>query len=277
MFPRGPIVLSDSKERATERKRTVLKGPARVLVVADEPIARFAALTLSHGIFEVDTIHDLRGARSRCRDWKPHLLILDIDVRDGDALALVALRVGARRTPTIVLTQRGDLKTKLAAFERGADDFMSTPIAPEELVARALAVVRRAYGDEVPFVPLIKLAGLEIDLMDRLARVGGRRLELTPMEQALLYLLASNVERTLDREEILDAIWGSDFVADSNLVDRHIRNLRVKLGDDWRHPRFIRTVPGRGYRFVAGQGGPEASTGGGGREGSPEGAFSLFA
>ena len=232
------------------RQGRVLKGPARVLVVADEPVARFVALTLSHGIFEVESSADLAGARARCREWKPHLLIIDIDVRDGDALDLVAVRTGGKNTPTIVITERGDLKTKLAAFDRGADDFMSTPITPEELVARSLAVVRRAYGDDVPFVPIIKVTGLEIDLMNRLARVGGRTLELTAMEQALLYLFASNSERTLDREEILDAIWGADFVADSNLVDRHIRNLRVKLQDDWRNPRFIRTVPGRGYRFL---------------------------
>lgn len=252
-----------------------LKGPARVLVVASEPIARFVALTLSHGIYDVDSTADLGAARERCMSWKPHLLIVDIDVRDGNALDLVSLRVGARHTPTIVLTERGDLKTKLAAFDRGADDFMSTPITPEELVARSLAVVRRTYGDDVPFVPIIKVTGLEIDLLNRLARVGDRKLELTPMEQAVLYLLASNTDRTLGREEILDAIWGSDFVADSNLVDRHIRNLRVKLQDDWRNPRFIRTIPGRGYRFVARSPGDESRSGASGGSGG-DGSATLF-
>ena len=244
------------------------------MVVAAEPIAGYVALTLSHGIYDVEAIAGLREARARCREWKPHLLILDIDVRDGDALDLVGLRIGGRNTPTIVITERGDLKTKLSAFDRGADDFMSTPMAPEELVARSLAVVRRAYGDEVPFVPTINISGLEIDLLNRLATVGGRTLELTAMEQALLYLLASNSERTLDREEILDTIWGSDFVADSNLVDRHIRNLRVKLQDDWRHPRFIRTVPGRGYRFTAGSSPARTSSEGSG--GSPGSGMLLF-
>jgi DNA-binding response OmpR family regulator len=248
----------------------VLKGRARVLVVAPESIARFVALALNHGIFDVDMTPDVTAAAARCRALKPHLLVVDIDVRDGDALELVSLRVGGRNTPTIVLTQRGDLNTKLKAFDRGADDFMTTPITPEELVARSLAVVRRSYGDAVPFVPIIKFLGLEIDLMNRLALVGGRKLELTPMEQALLYLLASNTERTLDREEILDAIWGSDFVADSNLVDRHIRNLRAKLNDDWRHPRFIRTIPGRGYQFLA----RPVNSGGEGRGGTPGGAQS---
>lgn len=232
------------------RREGTLKGPARVLVFAAEPVARFVALALAHGIYEVETTAEIADGLERLRSWKPHLVIVDIDVPDGDALDLVSVRIGGRRTPTIVLTERGDLKTKLAAFDRGADDFMSTPITPEELVARSLAVIRRTYGDEVPFVPVIRVTGLEIDLMNRLASVGGQKLRLTPMEQALLYLLVSNAEHTLDREAILDAIWGSDFVADSNLIDRHIRNLRVKLNDDWRHPRFIRTVPGRGYQFV---------------------------
>ena len=232
-------------------KTRTLDGPARVLVVAAEPIAGFVALALSHGIFEVRSVPTIDAAQELRRTLKPHLLIVDVDAHDGDALELIAQHPGARRTPTIVLTERGDLKTKLEAFDAGADDFISTPTTPEELVARALALVRRSYGDEVPFVPIITVAGLEIDLLNRLATVGGRRLELTPMEQALLYLLASNPDRTLDREAILDAIWGSDFTADSNLIDRHIRNLRIKLQDDWRNPRFIRTVPGRGYRFVA--------------------------
>lgn len=225
-------------------------GPVRVLVVAGDPVARFVALALSHGVYEVETTSKLPDGLARIKEWKPHLVIVDIDVRDGHALDLVSVRVSGRRTPTIVLTERGDLKTKLAAFDRGADDLMSTPISPEELVARSIALVRRAYGDDVHFVPIIKASGLEIDLMNRLASVGGQRLHLTPMEQALLYLLVSNSGTALGREDILDAIWGSDFVADSNLVDRHIRNLRIKLNDDWRHPRFIRTVPGRGYQFI---------------------------
>jgi len=82
-------------------------------------------------------------------------------------------------------------------------------------------------------------------------RAGAVKLNLTAIEQALLYLLASNPGKTLDRETILDALWGADYVAESNLVDRHIRNLRVKLKDSWRRPRYIETLPGKGYRFLA--------------------------
>jgi DNA-binding response OmpR family regulator len=110
--------------------------------------------------------------------------------------------------------------------------------------------MRRSYGDGIAFIPVINVAGLEVDLLNQQVKVGRLRPELTAMEQALLYLLASNPGQTLGREEILDALWGADYVAGSNVVDRHVRNLRLKLKDDWRNPRFIGTVPGKGYRFL---------------------------
>jgi DNA-binding winged helix-turn-helix (wHTH) protein len=90
----------------------------------------------------------------------------------------------------------------------------------------------------------------EIDILHRLVRAGTSELHLTGLEQSLLYLLASRGGRVVSREDILDAIWGTDYVAESNIVDRHVRSLRTKLQDDYRHPRFIATVSGQGYRFV---------------------------
>jgi DNA-binding response OmpR family regulator len=100
------------------------------------------------------------------------------------------------------------------------------------------------------FAPVIRFGELEIDLLHRQGRVGNRDLHLTPLELSLLYLLVANAGRVLTRDEILDHVWGGDYAAGSNVVDRQIRNLRAKLRDDWRHPRYIATVPGEGYRFV---------------------------
>jgi DNA-binding response OmpR family regulator len=100
------------------------------------------------------------------------------------------------------------------------------------------------------FTPVIRVGELEIDILHRRVRVDGRDLRLTPLELSLLYLLAANAGRVLTRDEILDHVWGGDYAADSNVVDRHIRDLRAKLRDDWRRPRYIATVPGQGYRFV---------------------------
>jgi DNA-binding response OmpR family regulator len=103
----------------------------------------------------------------------------------------------------------------------------------------------------VVFTPVLQLGDLEIDILNRLVRVQGKELHLTSLEQSLLYLLAANAGRLLSRDEILDQLWGIDYVAESNVVDRHVRNLRIKLQNGWRHPRYIATIPGRGYRFVA--------------------------
>jgi DNA-binding response OmpR family regulator len=232
-------------------KKNQLLGPARVLIVVDQPLANLVALTLNHGQYETRIAKDARSAQTELDSWRPHLLLVDLDADDTDLLGLIGQRVTNKRIPTIVFSVRGDLKTKLAAFERGADDIITVPFVPEELVARTLALMRRSYGDGVAFIPVINVAGLEVDLLNQKVKVGKLRPELTAKEQALLYLLASNPGQTLGREEILDALWGADYAAGSNVVDRHVRNLRVKLKDSWRHPRFIGTVPGKGYRFLA--------------------------
>ena len=125
------------------------------------------------------------------------------------------------------------------------------PFTLDEIVARPFALMRRAHGIPVTIVPKIKLDGLEVDLLSQRVSVGGRELQLTPIQQTLLYLLAANAGRALSREDLLSSIWGSEFEIESNVVDRHIRELRVKLDDEWRAPRFIETVPGAGYRFKA--------------------------
>jgi two-component system phosphate regulon response regulator PhoB len=227
-----------------------LEGQTRVLVAARPPLSDLVRLTLGHGPFTVKTIGTTDEAEGMKQLFKPHLVIVDIDIHDGDPKTLIGEVVGRRKLPSIVLTDRGDLRTKLDAFEHGADDFLSVPLSPDELLARVVALVRRTYGGGLALAPNITVGDLEIDLIDRVVRRGKTTVRLTDMEQALLYLLASNPGKTISRETILDTLWGSDYVAESNLVDRHVRNLRVKLNDDWRSPRFIQTVPGKGYRFV---------------------------
>jgi len=106
------------------------------------------------------------------------------------------------------------------------------------------------YQRAVPFTPTIRLGELEIDILHRRVRAGETELHLTSLEQSLLYLLAANAGRLVTREEILDHLWGTDYAAESNVVDRQVRKLRAKLQDDWRRPRYIATVPGKGYQFV---------------------------
>lgn len=229
------------------------RGPARVLVVLDRPMMiELIKMTLNHGVYTTRTATSATEVAAVLAEWQPHLAILDMDLDGMQIIMLLAATpVGGIRLPVIGLTRRGDLKTKLAAFEAGVDDILTIPFAPEELLARVIALVRRAYSDAVTFTPIIKLGELEIDILNRTVHSGTSELHLTSLEQSLLYLLAANAGRVVTREEILDTLWGVDYVAESNVVDRQIRNLRARLQDDWREPRFIATVPGRGYRFLA--------------------------
>ena len=225
-------------------------GPARVLALLDQRVvADIVAFTLNHGVYETRTATTLTEAMALLREWRPHIAVVDMDI-GGDRIVAECRRPGLSPIPVLGLTRRGDLKTKLAAFEQGIDDIMTVPFSPEELLARVLAIARRTYGSALTVNPVIKVGEIEIDILNRKIRAGTSELHLTPLEQSLLYLLAANAGRVLSRDEIMDALWGTDFVASSNTVDQHIRSLRAKLQNDWHRPRFIATEPGQGYRFV---------------------------
>ncbi|NNJ12380.1 response regulator transcription factor [Chloroflexales bacterium ZM16-3] len=225
----------------------------RVLLVIDQLVlAQYVSLTLNHGISQTQVARSTEDALAAIRSWRPHLVIVDMDLAHGAILGQLGYTTPSTdRLPAIALTHRGDLQTKLAAFDHGVDDILTVPFSPEELVARMLAVLRRTYHESVTFTPVLRLGDLEIDILNRTVHVHGKDLHLTSVEQSLLYLLAANAGQLLSRDEIMDQLWGADYVAESNVVDRHIHNLRVKLQNGWKEPRYIATIPGRGYRFVA--------------------------
>ncbi len=239
--------LPREPERARDDRR-------RALVVLDRPVlSGLIELTLNHGQFVVRTATDLVGAENVLAEWAPDLAV--IDVENDDSTELLERLGAARRmhrsvTPILGLTRRGDLQTKLRAFELGVDDILTVPFSPEELLARAIVITRRSTGVARAIVPTIRLGTIEVDIVHREVRVDSLVVHLSEIEQSLLYLLASRNGQTVSRDEILDAIWGPDFVSESNIVDRHVWNLRAKLHDDYRKPRFIATVTGAGYRFV---------------------------
>jgi two-component system KDP operon response regulator KdpE len=233
-----------------------LREPERavrvLLVIEDRALANTVDLTLRHGGYTRRSEGTVTGARAAIADWGPHLLILDIDLESGGAIQLIDDARAGGPIGVIALTRRSDLRGKLDAFERGADDYIGVPFVPDDLVARARAVLRRTIGSAGEFVPRLRIGDLEIDVLNRKVVAGDHELHLTSLEQALLYLLAANAGSVLTREQILDALWGTDFVIESNVVDRHVRALRAKLQNDWHKPRYIETVPGTGYRFVPG-------------------------
>ena len=213
-------------------------------------LANTVDFTLRHGAYERRFASTVNAAQAALADWKPHLLVLDIDLEQGAGIQLIDDARSAPPIGVIALTRRSDLRGKLDAFERGADDYIGIPFVPDDLVARCRAVLRRAHGSAGQLVPSLRIGDLEIDVLNRKVVAGDHELHLTSLEQALLYLLAANAGSILTREQILDALWGTDFVIESNVVDRHVRALRAKLQNDWHKPRYIETVTGSGYRFV---------------------------
>ncbi len=240
------------KAKGSERLTQPPDRSARVLIgLADRALANTVDLTLRHGSYLRRSESSVVAVRDAIASWKPHLLLLDIDLEAGVGIQLIDEARAGGPLGVIALTRRSDLRGKLDAFERGADDYIGIPFVPDDLVARVRAVLRRTNGDPGELLPRLRIGDLEIDVLNRKVIANDHDLHLTSLEQALLYLLAANAGSVLSREQILDALWGTDFVIESNVVDRHVRALRAKLQNDWHKPRYIETVPGTGYRFVA--------------------------
>jgi DNA-binding response OmpR family regulator len=177
-----------------------LRTPARALLMIKQPVlAEIVKLALNHGQYSARVAQTAAEASVALAEWRPHLAILDMDIAESAILDRLRPTGQAHQLPVIALTRRGDLKAKLAAFERGVDDILTVPFSPEEFVARVLAVMRRSYSDAVEFTPVIRLADLEIDILNRHVRAGETELHLTPLEQSLLYLLAANARGICSR------------------------------------------------------------------------------
>lgn len=228
--------------------------PHRALVFHDSKlVVDLIELTLNHGLFVTQSAGTRDEFESILGERRPHLAVVDLDHADTHH---VLMRLGASNTmtqsvvPILGLARRGDLPAKLGAFDRGVDDVLVVPFSPPELLARSMVIARRSSGQRRAVVPTVRLGEMEIDILNREVRAGTSVVHLTSLEQSLLYVLAACAGIVVTREEILDAVWGIDFIAESNVVDRHIRSLRIKLQDDHRRPRFIETVAGHGYRFI---------------------------
>ena len=222
---------------------------SRALLVMGQALANLVAVTLRHGSYETKDANGEADAERMVREWKPDIAIIDIDHHFA-AVRAVGGGMVEGRMPVLAFTRRRDAALKLRAYEAGADDIIEVPFTLDEIIARPYALMRRSRGVATKLVPKINLGGsLEVDLVEQSVKMnGGRGLDLTPIQQTLLYVLAANTGDVLTRETLLATIWG-DFQIESNVVDRHIRELRVKMEDDWRTPRYIETVAGRGYRF----------------------------
>lgn len=228
----------------------------RILVVDDEPsITKLVSFNLEKAGYDVDTAADGQAALEKVQDIQPDLIVLDLMLPKVDGLEVCKrLRQENNHIPVIMLTAKDEELDRVLGLELGADDYVTKPFSPRELVARVKAVLRRsAIKDALEQAdakqkPLV-IGDLVIDVEGYESYVQGKRLELTPKEFELLVYMATHRGRVLSRDQLLNAVWNYDFVGDSRIVDVHVSHLRDKIEPDARRPLYIKTVRGIGYKF----------------------------
>jgi DNA-binding response OmpR family regulator len=222
----------------------------KILVVDDEPkIVQLARDYLEHAGFEVATAHNGKTALSIMRAEKPDLLVLDLGLPEMDGLDVTRSIRKFSNVPIIMLTARAEETDKLIGLEIGADDYITKPFSPKELVARVRVVLRRmevaSSGSDI-----IRAADLTLDVPRLKVSIDDRNIEVTPTEFELLATLVKQPGRVFTRAQLLDAVHGVAFESYERAIDAHIKNIRRKIESNPREPRYILTVYGVGYKFT---------------------------
>jgi two-component system KDP operon response regulator KdpE len=219
----------------------------RVLVVDDErQILRALRVILRDADFEVVTAQTVQEALDAAALRAPDAAIVDLILPDGNGIDVCRSIREWSQMPILVLSAVGEETEKVRALDAGADDYVTKPFAPGELIARLNAALRRAGP---PDEPSLAIDGLEVDLAGRRVRRDGEDIHLTPKEFDLLRVLARNRGRLLTHRTLLGEVWGRAYEEDTHTLRVHIANLRRKIEPDPQAPRYIRTDPGIGYRF----------------------------
>lgn len=222
----------------------------KILVVDDElEIVKVVRAYLEQSGFRVVTASDGQLALAVFRHEKPDLVVLDLNLPKMDGLDVCRAIRREGNTPVIMLTARVDETDKLIGLEIGADDYIVKPFSPREVVARVRTVLRRSNTPILDQPALITISDLVIDPVKHEVHLAARLIDLTPMEFNLLQVMAAQPGRAFSRMELLDAAQGEAYEGYERSIDVHIKNLRQKLGDDPRHPTYILTVYGIGYKF----------------------------
>jgi DNA-binding response OmpR family regulator len=223
----------------------------KVLLVEDEAkIARTMGLYLEQAGYQVVTILDGALALPAFRRERPDLVILDLMLPHVDGWEVCRQIRQSSAVPIIMLTARSEETDRIVGLELGADDYVTKPFSPREVLARVRAVLRRTQG-QVQAEALLHAGDVVVNLDRHTATVGGQPLDLTRYELLVLAALMRDPGRVLTRLHLLDQLGEAAYDGYERVIDQHIKNLRSKLGDDARHPRYIATVYGVGYKFIA--------------------------
>ena len=222
----------------------------RVLIVDDEPkIVALARDYLERAGFAVATAYDGKTALASARGDRPDLVVLDLGLPELDGLDVARTLRAESPVPIVMLTGRTEESDKLVGLEIGADDYVTKPFSPKELVARVRAVLRRSERP-VAASDIVSAGEVTLDIPRMRVTVDERVIELTPTEFQLLATLARDPGRVFTRSQLLDAVHGIAFESYERAIDAHVKNIRRKLEPDPAHPRYLLTVYGVGYRFA---------------------------
>jgi two-component system KDP operon response regulator KdpE len=235
-----------------------MTGPAvtkgNILVVDDEQqITRVLKTTLSSQGYGVRTAVDGEEALLTMQEWPPDLVITDLRMPNLGGIELCRQIRAKSRVPIIVLSVKGEERTKVDALDAGADDYVTKPFSVNELLARVRAALRRAAAPEEPEKPVIETGDFRVDIPGRSVRVKGREVHLTPKEFDLLVFLAKHAGRVLTHRALLAAVWGANSVEQPEYLRVFVGHLRKKLEADENSSRYILTEPWVGYRFEPGE------------------------
>ncbi|MBA4419849.1 MAG: DNA-binding response regulator [Anaerolinea sp.] len=225
----------------------------RILVVEDEPsVGEVVSLYLTRAGYDVVTVNDGRVAIEMLEKETPQLIVLDLMLPHVDGREILSRVRQRSHVPVIILTALREESDRIAGLEMGADDYITKPFSPQELVSRVKAVLRRGgtnvAAEEDPMQTL-KFQDLQINPGIRLVVVNQKEIDLTAKEFNLLLLLVRNPKKVFSRSLLLEQVWGLSDYIDPGTVTVHMRRLREKIEQDPSHPRYIQTVWGVGYRF----------------------------
>jgi DNA-binding response OmpR family regulator len=219
------------------------------LVIDDEPNVReIVQAYLEREGFEVQTASTGTTGLQYISDLEPQLIVLDVMLPGIDGIEILKRIRPLNRTPVLLLTARGEEFDRVLGLELGADDYLTKPFSPRELVARVKAILRRT-GLETSS-EMVRHGDLKLDPNTRQVHVANTEIVLSTLEFDLLRALMAQPMRVFSRNELINAVWGHDFPGVDRVVDVHISSLRRKLGDDAERPRYLSTVRGVGYRML---------------------------
>ena len=220
------------------------------MVVDDEPkIVQLARDYLEHAGFAVVVAHDGQAALATARTERPDLIVLDLGLRQLDGLDVARTLRRDSNVPIVMLTGRSEESDKLVGLEIGADDYVTKPFSPKELVARVRAVLRRSERPRTDD-EFVRVGDVELDIPRMRTTVAERPVELTPTEFQLVATMAREPGRVFTRAQLLDAVHGVAFESYERAIDAHVKNIRHKLEPEPARPRYLLTVYGVGYRFA---------------------------